>query len=81
MTNEEAIKILSDARDMLIKANEIYGMHDFEKAKEAYDMAIRALGQSDDCEGCLHENKAPTDYPCNICKHNHQNMFEWGTRK
>ena len=34
MSNEEAIKILSDARDMLIKANEIYGM---------YDMAIRAL--------------------------------------
>ena len=45
MTIEEAIKILSDARDMLIKANEIYGMHDFEKAKEAYDMAIRALGE------------------------------------
>ena len=43
MTNEEAIKILSDARDILIKANEIYGMHDFEKAKEAYDLAIKAL--------------------------------------
>ena len=43
MTNEEAIKILSNARDMLIRTNEIFGVHDFEKAKEAYDLAIKAL--------------------------------------
>lgn len=43
MTNQEAIKILTDARTMLVNANEIYGMHDFEEAKEAYDLAIKAL--------------------------------------
>ena len=43
MTNEEAIKIMKDSREMLIKANEIYHNPDFEKAKQAYDLAIGAL--------------------------------------
>lgn len=43
MTNEEAIKIMKDSREMLIKANEIYYNPDFEKAKQAYDLAIEAL--------------------------------------
>ena len=30
-----------------------------------------------DCEGCKHENKKGRDYPCNVCKNNHVNMFEW----
>ena len=29
------------------------------------------------CEGCKHDNKASTEYPCNVCKNNHPNMFEW----
>jgi len=43
MTNEEAIKILTDARNMLIRTHEIYHNPDFEKAKQAYDLAIKAL--------------------------------------
>lgn len=29
------------------------------------------------CQYCKYDDKASTDYPCNICKNNHPNMFEW----
>ena len=34
-----------------------------------------------DCEGCKHENKKSEDYPCNVCKNSHLNMFEWRSEK
>ena len=36
---------------------------------------------NDDCEGCKHDNKASTEYPCSVCKNNHPNMFEWRSEK
>ena len=47
MTNEDAIKILEDSKAVLEQANNIYGMHDFEQAKEAFILAIEALKKAD----------------------------------
>lgn len=38
----------------------------------------RPKGKDDvSCQYCKYEDKRETDYPCNICKNNHVNMFEW----
>lgn len=29
------------------------------------------------CENCRHECKDGDEYPCSICRCNHQNKFEW----
>ena len=54
--------------------------------EEAYsDLCLRASRErpqgNDDCEGCKHDNKASTEYPCSVCKNNHLNMFEWRSEK
>ena len=33
------------------------------------------------CQYCRHDMKASTEYPCNICKNNHPNMFEWRSKE
>lgn len=38
---------------------------------------IRKETLRNDCEGCRYDDKASTEYPCTICKHNNPNMFEW----
>ena len=29
------------------------------------------------CQYCKYDDKSSIDYPCNVCKNNHPNMFEW----
>lgn len=78
MTNKEAIKVLSQIRDVLLASNS-WLPSTKNPIKESFGMAINALTAQPlvlTCDGCKHVGTYDSDFPCSGCIRREKDYYE-----